>query len=101
VKKARIQIDQKTIERTARLANLALADKELVKFTRQLKAIVAFVEELDKIDTASVEPTSQVTGLENIWRQDKVEPGLKPVEALRNAPAKQDGRFKVKAILTR
>ena len=101
MKQAKIKIDKETVKKTARLANLTLAKKELDELTNQLNEILAFVEKLNEVDTVSVEPTSQVTGLENVWRRDKVEPSLKSVEALKNTKATQDGRFKVKAILNK
>lgn len=101
MKQVKIKIDKETVKKTARLANLTLAKTELDELTGQLKEIIAFVEKLNEVNTASTEPTSQVTGLENVWRRDKIEPGLKSAEALKNTKATQDGRFKVKAILNK
>lgn len=89
------------MKQIAQLANLTLAKKELDELTDQLREIVTFVEKLNEVDTTSVEPTSQVTGLENVWRQDEIEPGLKLVKVLKNANATLDDRFKVKAILNK
>jgi len=101
MKQTKIKINKETIKKIVRLASLTLVKKESDELTDQLKEIVAFVEKLNEVDTTSVEPTSQVTGLENVWRQDKIEPGLKSAEVLQNTKAKQSGRFKVKAILNK
>jgi len=101
MKQTKIKIDKETIKKTARLANLTLVEKELNELAGQLKEIIVFVGKLNEVDATSVEPTSQVTGLENVWRQDEVEPSLTLANALKNAKTVQADRFKVKAILNK
>jgi len=83
----------------AKLANLPLTDEEKEKLEKQLEETAAYVEELDEVDTANVEPTSQVTGLENVTREDEITPSLPQEEALKNAKATHNGLFKVKGVL--
>jgi aspartyl-tRNA(Asn)/glutamyl-tRNA(Gln) amidotransferase subunit C len=82
----------------AKLANLPLTKEDKEKFEKQLQETVNYVEELDKVVTKNVEPTSQVTGLENVLREDVVKPSLSQAEALRNAKTTHEGFFKVDAI---
>ena len=56
-------------------------------------------EKLKEVDTKGVEITSQVTGLENVTRNDKESPCLSQDETLSNAKDKHNGLFKVKAVL--
>jgi len=71
------------------------------------KIAVSFAETLDVIanlstvDTTNIEPTAQTTGLENVWRDDVVNPAstLSQEAALSNAPATAQGYFVVKRIL--
>lgn len=83
----------------AKLANLPLKPKEKEKFETQLSAILSYVEKLKKVDTKKVEITSQVTGLENVTREDKTSPCLTQEEAISSTKSKQNGLFKIKAIL--
>ena len=83
----------------AKLANLPLTDEEKHKFEKQLEETATYVEELKKVDTKGIEPTSQVTGLENVTRNDEVKPSLTQEEALRNSKSTHNGFFKVKGIL--
>jgi len=48
--------------------------------------------------TAQVEETSQVTGMENVFREDEIKPSLSQDEVLANAPRKYKGYFVVEAI---
>lgn len=84
----------------AKLANLSLSDKDLVYLGNQLTISLNYVSKVQAQPTAHVEPTSQVTGLENIFRDDIVEPSLSQEEALKNAPHIYNGFFVVKAIFT-
>lgn len=87
------------VSHTAKLANLPLKPQEKEKFEKQLSKILSYVEKLKEIDTKNVEITSQVTGLENVVREDKTSPCLSQEEALANTKSKHNGFFKVKAIL--
>lgn len=87
------------ITHVAKLANLPLTDDEKKKLETQLEETVQYVEGLEKVDTKEVEPTSQVTGLENITRDDEIKPSLTQEEALQNAKSTYNGFFKVKGIL--
>lgn len=87
------------INHLAKLANLPLSDGEKKKFEPQLEETIEYVNQLEKIDTKDVESTSQVTELENVTRDDKTEPSMSQEEALQNTKNKQNGLFKVKAIL--
>lgn len=87
------------VSHVAKLANLPLTDAEKKKFEKQLEETLDYVNQLEEIDTKSVEPTSQVTGLENVMREDQTRPSLSQEEVLKNAKSKHNGMFKVKAIL--
>ncbi len=87
------------VPHVAKLANLTLSDQELKKFESQLQETVDYVEELNEVDTKGVESTSQVTGLENVLREDIAKPSLSQEEALSNAKDTYNGFFKVDAIL--
>lgn len=60
------------VRHVAKLARLRLSEAEVDKFSNQLTAILDYVAILNEVDTEGVEPTSQVTGLENVTRMDEV-----------------------------
>ncbi len=82
----------------AKLANLPLTPEEKTKLETQLEETIRYVEELNTVDTKGIEPTSQVTGLENIVRDDIAKPSLTQEQALSNAKSIHNGLFKVNAI---
>lgn len=86
------------VKHVAKLANLSLNSEELKKFQTQLSSILDYISHLEKVDTTDVEPTSQVTGLENVTRQDQPTPSLSQEEVLQNTKNQHQGFFKVKAI---
>lgn len=88
------------IRKLARLSRLQLSDEEVAKYQKELSAIVDYFEQLEKVDTDSLEPTSQVTGLVNVVRADvPIDYGVTKDELLKNAPATESGQFKVKRMI--
>lgn len=88
------------IKHIAKLANLKLSIDEEKKFEKQLLDILGYIKNLNELDIKDIELTSQVTGLENIYRDDnEIHPSFSQEDALRNTKSQHNGLFKVKAIL--
>lgn len=87
------------IKHIAKLTNLPLNPTEEKKYANQLSQILDYVDKLNSVDTKNVEPSSQVTGLVNVRRNDEIIPSFSQEEALSGAKEKHNGFFKVKAIL--
>lgn len=85
----------------AKLARLDLTDKEKTKYEKQLSKVVEFISELDEVDTSELEPTSQTTGLKNVFRLDEINSSdvLPQDEALSGTNNTHNGYFTVGAIL--
>jgi aspartyl-tRNA(Asn)/glutamyl-tRNA(Gln) amidotransferase subunit C len=88
----------------AHLARLDLSEAELETMTRQLGAIVEYVDQLSKIDTEGIEPLAHALDVHNVFRDDELAPSLPVAEALANAPdrrtdAKGDQFYGVPAVL--
>jgi aspartyl-tRNA(Asn)/glutamyl-tRNA(Gln) amidotransferase subunit C len=83
----------------AHLARLNLSEEELERFRPQLEAILGYVESLNSLDLASVEPTTHVLSVPERLRSDNLEAGLTPEEATANAPESKAGHVKVPRIL--
>jgi aspartyl-tRNA(Asn)/glutamyl-tRNA(Gln) amidotransferase subunit C len=84
----------------ANLAKLTLTDAEIEKFLPQLSSIINFISQLNEVDTTGVEPTSQTTGLTDVFREDEVKPSsIDQGGALSGTDETYNGYFKVRAIL--
>ena len=87
------------VEHIAKLAKLEFTDTEKEKFTQQMNQILEYMEQLNSLDTSSIEPLSRVIELSNVFRADEVKPGVSTEDALKNAPAKNDQFFKVPKVI--
>ena len=87
------------VERTARLARIELSPEEASNMSIELGSIVEFVEQLQQIDVSDVAPTDQVTGLEDVWREDVVSASVGREALLKNAPQAKDGYIVVRRVL--
>lgn len=87
------------VKHVAKLANLPISADEEKKFEKQLSEILSYVEKLKEVDTKNVEITSQVTGLENITREDEASSSIAQDDALSNTKSKHNGFFKVGKVL--
>ena len=90
----KVKIDKELIENVAEVARLKLTDKEIKKFSKELKEIIEAFSTLDKIDTRGIEPSLQPVELKNILREDKKEKCFSQEEALSLTDQKKDGYFK-------
>ena len=94
-----ITISTSDIQHLASLSSLALTDDETDGLRQDLENIIGYIEQLGGLDVSGVEPTYQVTGLSNVWREDEVQAGI-PVEKLLDlAPEKQNNQVKVPQVL--
>lgn len=86
-----MKLTKEEVGHIANLARLRLTDEEADKYSEQLSGILEYAGQLSAVDTAGVEPTSQVTGLTNVTREDEViESGISE-ELVACAPTHQDG----------
>lgn len=89
----------KDVEYVAGLAKLELSEAEKRKFAKELDNIIKYIEQLKEVDTLNIPPTSHIIPMENVLREDKVEPSLSQDEALANDPDKKDEYFKVPKVI--
>jgi aspartyl-tRNA(Asn)/glutamyl-tRNA(Gln) amidotransferase subunit C len=93
------RITRADVEHVARLARLALTDDEIEALTGELEAILEYAAEVSALDIDDVAPTAHPLPLVNVLRSDDVRPGLDRDEVLAEAPATEDGRFRVPRIM--
>ena len=96
-----MKLDKKQIQHIANLARLELTEKELKTYGSQLSDILSYIDQLQEVDVAGVEPIAQVTGLENVMREDEIEEwnGSEREVALGQAPEMEKRQVKVRRIL--
>jgi aspartyl-tRNA(Asn)/glutamyl-tRNA(Gln) amidotransferase subunit C len=87
------------IEKVARLARLELSEEEKVTFGNQLEQILTYMEQLNRLDTTGVEPTSHAIPIHNVFREDEPGPSFPQEEVLNISPNQENGHFKVPRII--
>ena len=95
------KLTKKNVLHVAKLANLTLTDEEVEKYLEQLSNIISYISQLDEVDVSEFEPTSQTTGLENVFRTDeiKADNGLSVEQALSGTHKGHNDYFQVDAVL--
>lgn len=81
-----MKLTREDIEKVAYLSRLELTEDEKSEFTGHINRLLAHFENLQQLDTESVEPTSHVIPVYNVFRADEVEPSLSPEEVVSNGP---------------
>ena len=87
------------VEHVAHLARLGLGGEELARLEGQLNHILDQYEILVRLDTDHIAPTAQTIELENILRDDVVEPSLSIADVVANAADHDGSQIVVPAIL--
>lgn len=88
------------VRHLAQLSNLQLSDEEVAHLQTDLENILGYIDQLGALDTSGVEPTYQVTGLENVWREDTVvDSGIHREQLLALAPDATETAVKVPKVL--
>ena len=90
----------KDVEYIADLARLKFSKEEIENFTKQLNQILEYMDKLNELDTANVEPLSHPVEGTNVFRDDKVEESINREEALKNAPESDEVFFKVPKVIS-
>jgi aspartyl-tRNA(Asn)/glutamyl-tRNA(Gln) amidotransferase subunit C len=94
-----MSVDQATVRRIAHLARIAVTDAEVPHLQSEINAILAFVEDLAKVDVEGVEPMTSVIPMKLPMREDVVTDGEIQKFILANAPLTEDGFFLVPKVV--
>ena len=85
-------ITAEEVKKVAHLARLQLSAEETQLFTQQLGAILDYIQQLKRLQTDAVTPTSHVLPLVNVLRPDETQPCLDAEQVTAMAPARK-GQF--------
>jgi aspartyl-tRNA(Asn)/glutamyl-tRNA(Gln) amidotransferase subunit C len=94
-----MQVDQAIVRRIARLARIKITDEEAKSLEKELSGILAWVEQLDEVDTAHIEPMTRVVAQELKKRKDVVDDGEIAADIVKNAPMTEDHFFVVPKVV--
>lgn len=95
------QISRDDVLHLAQLSSLELSgEAEINGLQNDISNILGYVEKLNELNTDGIEPTYQVTDLENVWRDDTViDYGVTREDLLARAPESADDQVKVPKVL--
>ena len=92
-------IDAATVRKVARLARINEPEERLEPLARELSGIMAWIEQLNEVDTNGVEPMTSAVDTPLPMREDVVTDGGDPARVLANAPKSKDGFFVVPKVV--
>jgi aspartyl-tRNA(Asn)/glutamyl-tRNA(Gln) amidotransferase subunit C len=92
-------LDKATVARIATLARIKVPEVEQEHLAGELSQILSWIEQLDEIDTAGVEPMAGVAHMKLPMREDTVTDGARRDEILANAPQEAHGFFVVHKVV--
>jgi aspartyl-tRNA(Asn)/glutamyl-tRNA(Gln) amidotransferase subunit C len=92
-------IDNKTVDEIAHLARLEFEADAKANMVKDMNNMLSFVNKLNELDTASIEPLIYMTDEVNVLREDEAVVSITQQEALKNAPKKDSDYFKVSKVI--
>ncbi|MEA1970113.1 MAG: Asp-tRNA(Asn)/Glu-tRNA(Gln) amidotransferase subunit GatC [Thermodesulfobacteriota bacterium] len=94
-----MKITKKEIGHVAHLARMDFSEDEKGKFTSQINTILMYMDILNRIDTAGVQPVTHAISLDNVFRDDTEKKSTGTEIALANAPDGNMGLFGVPKVI--
>jgi aspartyl-tRNA(Asn)/glutamyl-tRNA(Gln) amidotransferase subunit C len=92
-------IDADTVRKVAKLARIKVAEEALQPMAQELSGIMAWIEQLNEVDTDGVEPMTSCVAVKLPMREDVVTDGNRRDDILRNAPKTDKGFFVVPKVV--
>ena len=90
-----MKITEEMVDYVSILARLKLPQEEKTRMTGELEQILAYMDVLNSLDTADIEPMSHIFPLKNVLRPDEVVPSEDRAVLLANAPVPDEEAFLV------
>jgi len=87
------------VRHIAHLARLGISEEDVAHLSGQLSSILDYFEQLKELDTDDVPPTAYALELHNVLRSDETVPCSDPADIFANAPAQENGYFRVRVVL--
>lgn len=93
-----MKLSKPEVDKIAKLSRLELTDMEKEQYADQLSEVFDYFEKLKEVNTENVEITAQVTGLENVYRQDAVSQCDFQADLVKQATEHEDNLIKTKSV---
>ncbi|MCY3887364.1 MAG: Asp-tRNA(Asn)/Glu-tRNA(Gln) amidotransferase subunit GatC [Chloroflexi bacterium] len=87
------------VRHIALLARIGMTDEEVARFQSELSSVLGHIRVLQEIETTDVPPTANGADLLNVTAPDQPTPSYSRDAVLRNAPAVEEGLFRIRAVL--
>jgi aspartyl-tRNA(Asn)/glutamyl-tRNA(Gln) amidotransferase subunit C len=94
-----VSVDKNTVRKVARLARIAVPEERLEPMAKELNGILAWIEQLNEVDVAGVDPMTTPVAMQLPMREDVVTDGGKQDQVLANAPKSEEGFFVVPKVV--
>ncbi|HEX9036306.1 MAG TPA: Asp-tRNA(Asn)/Glu-tRNA(Gln) amidotransferase subunit GatC [Ktedonobacterales bacterium] len=94
-----MSIDRETVDHVAKLARLALSEGERDRLRDQLSTILGHINAISQADTSGVPASANILPMNNVMSTDASRPSCPTDELVGNAPAREDGYFRVRAVM--
>ncbi len=94
-----MELTDKDVQKVANLARLNIPQAEADRLTGEMNSILGYIDKLAELNTDGVEPTFHASTANNAFREDVCQESLPVQEGLANAPASEDGSFKVPKVI--
>lgn len=94
-----MKITKEQVEHVAKLARLNLTEEEKDLMTRDLAAIIDFADQINALAIEDVKPTDHIIPINNVFREDRVQPSMDREKLLANAPNQENGCFSVPKVV--
>ena len=94
-------VEKKDVLYISSLSRIEIDKDKIEIFTKEFNKILGYMDKLNELDTEAVEPTLHVLDITNVFREDisYTSASLSRDEALKNAPEKESGHFKVPVVI--
>ncbi len=95
-----MKLSKEEVKHIALLARLGLTEEEIERYANQISSILDYVEILKEVNTDGIEPTAQVTGLENVMREDVMNKSDNETmkKLIEMAPEQEDNLVKTRSV---
>lgn len=98
-----MSVDNETVRKVAKLARLAVPEERIESLTAELNGILKWIEQLNEVDVAGVEPMTSTVDIKLPMRDDVLQSGPtgggQPENVLKNAPKTEDHFFVVPRVV--
>lgn len=94
-----MSVDSNTVRRIARLARIEVKDEDVPRLAGELNSILHWIEQLNEVDIANVEPMTSVVAMSMKKRKDEVTDGHYAADIVKNAAAADDEFFVVPKVV--